>query len=126
MPLIDVMGAWTRNSSADVQVFTQSTRTASGEFGNGGISGGLDDRFDLWFMNANVFSGTQNINYVNNSYQVLGSVGVLNDGAQEGTQALGTQVHQMSDHYPVLMQLQITFPDACPDCSPEIGTLSTD
>lgn len=109
---VDVIGVWNRNTSASRTKFTQSTRVSnSGITSNGGATGGLDDRFDLIFMDNNSYSGTNNVTYINNSYDVFGSSEVFDGSALNGTHPLKVALHEMSDHYPVTAQYDIDYPD---------------
>jgi len=118
-PFIDVINGWVRNTQSNVTKYTQSTRTSSNQFGNGGVPGGLDDRFDLIFINQTINSGSSNVSYNANSYSVVSSANVLNGNALDGNQALENAVYRMSDHYAVKMDLHITFDQltACMDCN---------
>lgn len=126
-PLIDILGGWTRNIAADVAKYTQSTRNAIGSnaFGNGGANGGLDDRFDLIFFNGAVNTNTNYVQYVSGSYQTFGNTGVsLNGQADESSSPVATPIMRMSDHFPVILQLDVTYnpANACiqNNCAPEI------
>ncbi len=115
--LNDVIGAWRGNSSASVGVFTQSTRTSTSDNilseTNGGATSGLDDRFDLIFMDNNVIGNTQNVQYVVGSYDEYGTPTNVNGSALDGTSPVKNQLHQMSDHYPVCVELDIYYPLGC-------------
>ncbi len=131
-PLIDIIGAWTRNSVADVAKYTQSTRSLTSDggvgfdaFGNGGVDGGLDDRFDLIFFNGAINTNTNYVQYVAGSYEVFGNVGVpLNGQIDQGGAALANEIMRMSDHYPVILDLDVTFDPAtaCVNCNPSVRT----
>jgi len=115
---IDPQGPWNRESSAFVSMFTQSTRTDNSENvlnqTNGGAIGGLDDRFDLQFFESQMNTGGNDVAYVNGSYTVLGNSGVsLNSAATSGNFPLKTEIHLVSDHYPVLAKYNLFYPPAC-------------
>ncbi len=109
-------GAWS-NSSSFQDIHTQSTlRTNShiiSEFGNpDGATGGLDDRFDFIMMSDNL-TGNPELEYVTNSYDAYGNNGNcfndnINDSNCTGTYsfALRNELFNMSDHLPVVMELQ--------------------
>jgi len=123
--LIDVIGAWTRNTAGDVAKFTQSTRSIFDAYGNGGVNGQLDDRFDFLFFNSAVNTGINDVTYVGGSYQTFGNTGVaLNNDVVSGSSPVKTQLDAMSDHYPVILDLNVTFDplQACNDCTPVIAT----
>lgn len=123
--LIDVIGAWTRNTAGDVGKFTQSTRSIFDAYGNGGINGDLDDRFDLIFFNSAVNTGINDVTYVGGSYQTFGNTGVaLNNNVLSGSSPVSTQLDAMSDHYPVILDINVTFDpaQACNNCTPVIAT----
>lgn len=117
-PLIDDLGGWTRNIPGDIAKYTQSTRNAVGNnaYGNNGTGGGLDDRFDLLFFNNAVNANTNFVQYVAGSYQTFGSTGVPHNGqADNGTSPLANDIQYMSDHYPVILKLDVTF-ETMPSC----------
>lgn len=122
-PLVDVLGPWTRNNAGSVDDFTQATRSGSlfNLYGNSGVPGGLDDRFDFLFLSNSINTGTNNIMYVPNTYETFGNPGILNGDATDGTFLLEDQLKQMSDHYPVIMELEVNFPavnNLCDDGDP--------
>ncbi len=117
--LIDVVGAWNRNTTASQNIFTQSTRTSTSDNNmtantNGGATGGLDDRFDLIFMDANANNNLQNLEYINGSYQVVGSSNNLNGSALDGSFPLKVAIHEMSDHHPVCASFNVYYPVSDP------------
>ncbi|MFH1680286.1 MAG: endonuclease/exonuclease/phosphatase family protein [Candidatus Eisenbacteria bacterium] len=104
---IDEEGAW-HDNAAYAAIHTQSTRTAS--FG-GGATGGMDDRFDMILVSAEMQDGT-GLEILTETYAAYG-----NDGAhfnqsivQGGNTAVPPDVaealHQSSDHLPVLAVLR--------------------
>ncbi|WP_298420707.1 T9SS type A sorting domain-containing protein [uncultured Kordia sp.] len=115
---INRLGDWHNNSSF-VDIFTQSTRTQSGL---GGASGGFDDRFDFILTSENMLTNTD-IYYVPNSYKSFGNnqnpdcynrainssdcAEVMNSGINY-SQSLRNALHDMSDHLPVVMELETT------------------
>jgi hypothetical protein len=113
---INRLGDWHTNSSF-VDVFTQSTRTQGGL---GGASGGFDDRFDFILTSENMLTNTD-LYYVPNSYKSFGNnlnpncfnsaintsdcAEVPGSGVSYSA-ALRTALHDMSDHLPVVMELE--------------------
>ncbi len=118
MPLTDPMGGWVRNSSSYVDMYTQSTRSGTNTGGNGGATGGLDDRFDFQFIGDNIQSGAEGLTYMNNSYEVVGNDGnhfnlaIIEGSANTAVPAnIAQALFNMSDHYPVLTQIEVDYPN---------------
>ncbi len=126
---IDPIGPWNRDNGGFVNLFTQSTRTSTSDDiltqTNGGSTGGLDDRFDLQFHEANISTGSNDVAYVNGSYDVLGNTSILNESALSGNSPIKTQLHLMSDHYPVIAKYNLFYPNACTP-APVIASVTTD
>jgi len=107
---IDTPGDWHNN--IDFQnLHTQSTRQSSGGFG-AGAGGGMDDRFDFILVSENMLTDPK-LQYSPGSYKAYGNNGNCYDNdvnAAECTgefqQSLRNQLYNMSDHLPVIMQLQ--------------------
>jgi len=107
---IDTPGDWHNN--VDFQnLHTQSTRQSSGGFG-AGAGGGMDDRFDFILVSENMLTDPK-LQYSPGSYKAYGNNGNCYDNdvnAAECTgefqQSLRNQLYNMSDHLPVIMQLQ--------------------
>lgn len=103
-------GTWHNNSSfADIH--TQSPRTTSFD---GGVTGGMDDRFDIVLLNNEIMNGTGGVTFIDGSYSAPGNDGqhfnssilaspVNTSAPQEIIQAL----HAMSDHLPVILDLRM-------------------
>ncbi len=105
---IGVTGAWHSNSFYKSH-FTQSTRTSSFD---GGSTGGLDDRFDWFFVNSNIINGTQGMKYNVGSYRAVGQDGRINVSLisplnSSEPQEVITALYNMSDHLPVYMELLV-------------------
>ncbi|WP_420573297.1 T9SS type A sorting domain-containing protein [Kordia sp.] len=119
IPLVDPinrLGDWHTNS-AFLDVLTQSTRTQGGL---GGASGGFDDRFDFILTSENVLTNSD-LYYVPNSYKSFGNnlnpdcynrainssdcAEVPGSGVSY-SQTLRNALHDMSDHLPVVMELE--------------------
>ena len=107
---IDTPGDW-HNNDTFRGIHTQSTRIDSGPFG-AGAGGGLDDRFDFILISENMLSNPK-LQYVENSYKAFGNNGnCYNQSISNATcdgafgQQLRNSLFSMSDHLPVVMQLQ--------------------
>lgn len=120
---VDILGAWTRNSSSTSNTckYTQATRSANDVFGNGGPGGGLDDRFDFILINDAIDLGLNKTSYVPNSYEAYGSSKVLNSEVITGNSPVKTQLYEMSDHLPVIMQLELDFMSNCVITNSTVG-----
>ncbi|MCF8241761.1 MAG: T9SS type A sorting domain-containing protein [Melioribacteraceae bacterium] len=109
---INRSGGW-HNNSAFEDIHTQSTRTDN--FGDGGATGGLDDRFDQILISASI-KNTGGIDYVTGSYYAFGNDGNhFNQSINEGTNsAVSTDVadalHDVSDHLPVVASFDFGEP----------------
>lgn len=109
---IDRLGSWHNNATFQ-DIHTQSTRTSNAEFNNHGAGGGLDDRFDFILISENLQSSAT-LHYVENSYKAYGNNATcfndkINATSCSGTdysQSLRDNLYNMSDHLPVVMQLQ--------------------
>jgi hypothetical protein len=108
---IDSPGNWQSSSFTPRQIHTQSTRQ-NGIFGDG-AGGGMDDRFDFILLSEDMFSTTNAINYVNDSYDALGNDGTCYNqsitacaGAAVPNEVMQAMYH-MSDHLPVILELQL-------------------
>lgn len=135
---IDKPGNWSDNDTFKA-IHTQATRISAAGFGSGGASGGLDDRFDFIMMSENL-KDAADLNYVANSYKAFGNNGnCFNeridhydcDGAY--SLPLRQNLYNMSDHLPVVMQLQtnkhflaITEPGAKNGISLPAGNIAND
>lgn len=105
------VGSWHNNTNY-IDVFTQSTRTATGL---GGATGGFDDRFDFILTSENMLTNTD-LYYVNDSYKVFGNNANVNCYNQEINSEncsgadfsfeLRDALYNFSDHLPVTLQLE--------------------
>ena len=112
---LNAPGSW-QDNPAFSYLHTQSTRVSNVGFGSGtnaGASGGLDDRFDFIMMSEN-FKNSTRFSFVNDSYKAYGNNGdCLNKDVKDpdctGTysQTLRTNLYNMSDHLPIVMQFKI-------------------
>lgn len=107
---LNAPGSWQDNSNF-AYLHTQSTRLSNAGFG-GGAGAGLDDRFDFILLSENMFNNPE-LMYVDDTYKAFGNNGnCLNnridsvdcDGFYD--QNLRDKLYFMSDHLPVVMDLQ--------------------
>ncbi len=107
---LNAPGSWQDNSNF-AYLHTQSTRLSNAGFG-GGAGAGLDDRFDFILLSENMFNNPE-LMYLADSYKAYGNNGnCLNnridsvdcDGFYD--QNLRDKLYFMSDHLPVVMDLQ--------------------
>lgn len=98
------------NNASFINMHTQCTRVA--QLNGDGASGGMDDRFDFSFISQNLTTSTQ-LHYVQNSYHSYGNNANcfnmdISNGNCTGTysQSLRNDLFLMSDHLPVVMELQ--------------------
>ena len=113
---VDVIGGWIRNTATEAYKYTQSTRTSQSEFGNGGSSGGLDDRFDMILFNQAIDQGSNQLVYIQDSYATVGRPDSLNSNATVSTSIIKDQLYKMSDHYPVKLGIRLNFPNCNTTC----------
>ena len=107
---VNKMGSW-HNNIGYQSYHTQSTRVSTGY--GGGASGGMDDRFDFIFVSPDIMSGSSGIEYVENSYKALGQDGQHFNGLitvptnTAVPETIASALYHMSDHLPVIMEIQI-------------------
>lgn len=128
-PFFDMLGPWVRNIAGDALKYTQATRSGSTNnlYGNGGAHGGMDDRFDFLFVNNAVNTGSNYVTYQAGTYATLGNAGVpTNSNAASGSSPIALEVQQMSDHFPVILTIEVDFDpaDACNACTAPSGFLN--
>lgn len=107
---IDRPGSWNNNINFQ-DIHSQSTRISSGPFG-AGAGGGLDDRFDFIVMSQNMQSDPK-LKYIAGTYKSFGNNGNCYDNNINSTdcsgyfsQALRNNLYNMSDHLPIVMNLE--------------------
>lgn len=99
---INLTGTWSNNNNAK-HAWSQSTRTnGSSDCGSGG---GMDDRFDIILVNNSIMNNTDDVRYVPGSYRVFGNPNAPNPAVGSAAQAA---LPPMSDHFPVLLNLEIS------------------
>ncbi len=110
--LEDPVGGWVRNESSHVEKFTQSTREDN--LGDGGSTGGLDDRFDFILFSDHFTSTDPDLKFVEGSYKVIGNDGnhfnksIVNGSNSAVPDSIADAIHQASDHYPVIAKIAYT------------------
>jgi hypothetical protein len=102
---INMPGDWNNNSTF-ASVHTQATRTA--QLQDGGVNGGLDDRFDIQLVSNSIMTDAKGMRYLPGSYKAMGQDGLhFNDALTDpptNTSApfnVIQALYQMSDHLPV-------------------------
>lgn len=108
---VNRLGDWHTNSNF-LDVMTQSTRTQGGL---GGASGGFDDRFDFILTSENMMTNPD-LYYVPGSYKSYGNninpncynraINSTDCAGIDYSQAIRNALHDMSDHLPVVMELE--------------------
>ena len=105
---INSAGNWHINP-AYADIHTQATGSI-----NGGSGGGLDDRFDFFFVTDDVMNGDNGVKYIDNTYKAYGQ-----DGNRYNSNlnvwpantvvspAIASALYNMSDHLPVIMDVVI-------------------
>ena len=112
---INTPGGWHNNDNYQ-HIHTQSTRVSSyGRFDGHGAGGGLDDRFDFILISENL-QNSNTLHYVENSYKAYGNNGnCFNKNINnmnctgEFSQEMRNNLYNMSDHLPVVLQLETNF-----------------
>jgi hypothetical protein len=111
---INAPSNWTGNPAWNF-IHTQSTR--SGDRIDCGATGGMDDRFDMFLTSDPIIQGTNSVRYLPGSYDVVGNNGTtwnrnINDfrNTSPEPQAILDALYYMSDHLPVVMDVEITHP----------------
>ncbi len=100
-------GNW-NNSSSFSDIHTQATHSSSNGCAAGG---GCDDRFDFILISNDLKQGNAHVNYVANSYKVIGNDGnhfnkSINSGTNSSAPAnIINTLYNMSDHLPVSLKL---------------------
>ena len=108
---INVPGNWS-NSAVRAFTHTQSTRTSGGCF----AGGGMDDRFDFILASDEVINGTDKVRYIPNTYQAVGQDGnrfnqtIISPTNNSVPTVVSQALYNMSDHLPVIMDLEISLP----------------
>ena len=110
--LEDPIGDWVRDDNSNVLKYTQSTRTD--QIGDGGSTGGLDDRFDFILFSDHFTKTDPNLKLLENSYSVIGNDGKhfnrsIIDGTNDSApEEIIQSIYYASDHYPVIAKIVYT------------------
>lgn len=109
-PVRNMTGRW--NHSRYAAHHTQSTRTSGGC----AATGGMNDRFDLILYSDEIKDNTDNVRYIRNSYKAYGQDGNRHNQSINSPRnnlvgnVLANALHDMSDHLPVILDLEVTLP----------------
>jgi hypothetical protein len=113
---INMPGAWDSNA-AFADIHTQTTRAPGSDQMDCGATGGVDSRFDFLLASNPIINGTDNVQFVADSYDELGNDGNLfNKEINDPANASGvpdstlTALKFMSDHLPVILELDVAYP----------------
>ena len=110
--LEDPIGKWVRDDNSNVLKFTQSTR--SDQIGDGGSTGGLDDRFDFILFSDHFTMTDPNLKFLEGSYAVIGNDGnhynrsIIDGSNTQVPNDIAEAIHFASDHYPVVAKIIYT------------------
>ena len=110
--LQDPIGKWVRDDNSHVLNFTQSTRAE--QIGDGGSTGGLDDRFDFILFSDHFTMTDPNLKLLEDSYVVIGNDGnhfnrSIIDGPNTTVPSeVAEAIYYGSDHYPVIAKIIYT------------------
>lgn len=111
---VNVSGNWSNNSPFAI-VHTQSTRTTS----NCGAAGGMDDRFDFILASDEIMNGTDKLEYIANSYEVVGQDGQHFNSAVNASPTNNSApanviqaLFDLSDHLPVILDMEVNLPQS--------------
>jgi endonuclease/exonuclease/phosphatase family metal-dependent hydrolase len=106
---LNAQGAW-NNNGGFASVHTQSTRTGTLTPGDGGATGGLDDRFDQILFSASMDDG-HGLDWIPGKYHPWGNDGHhfnknINDAPIDPTitQTVADALQRTSDHLPVVLE----------------------
>jgi len=107
-------GNWNNNSSFST-IHTQSTRISNNDFDDFGAGGGMDSRFDFILFSDNLLDNQNDISYIDDSYITIGNNGNCFNNRVDASECSGefsstlrSLLYNMSDHLPVVAQLQTT------------------
>lgn len=121
---INTPGDWGSTASF-AAVHTQATRTQ--QLSDGGVNGGLDDRFDFQLVSNYIMNDNAGMQYISNTYKALGQDGLhyndaLTDPPMNNSAPANviTALYEMSDHLPVYADYKITVTN--PNSVPSFNT----
>lgn len=105
---------WDNNASSYASFLTTSTRQSSNVPNNCGTSGGAKGWYDHILLSSNIIHSTQRIQYIGNSYKVVGNdgnrIGISINDAPTNNSAPANVINalfQMSNKYPVIADLRV-------------------
>jgi len=107
---VNAPGNW--GSTAYASLHTQSTRTSGGCF----AGGGMDDRFDFILASDGVINQQNRVGYLSNTYRTLGQDGRRYNNSlifptnNSAPTAVINALYNMSDHLPVLLDVEVLGP----------------
>jgi endonuclease/exonuclease/phosphatase family metal-dependent hydrolase len=107
---VSAPGTWTNSTFASLH--TQSTHTSGGCY----AGGGMDNRFDFILASDEVMNDSDKVEYIANSYTVVGQDGMRYDSSltsptnNSAPITVINALYNMSDHLPVTVDLKITKP----------------
>lgn len=116
---VGAFGNWSNNPNF-APFHTQSTR---GNTGDCFVGGGMDDRFDLTLVSTPAMSGSDGLEYLDNSYTVVGNDGDnFNDGLHISNNAavptnIAIALYSISDHLPVTVEFSVENGNAIEELS---------
>ena len=96
---LNLTSTWNNNNAAR-HSWSQSTPGGA----PCGAGTNLNDRFDLIICSNAIMSGTEGMEYINGSYQVMGNPFAPNPSVPAG---VAGSLAAMSDHFPVILDLQV-------------------
>lgn len=106
---LDTPGNWHDGATYD-WLHTQSTRIS--DLGDGGSTGGMDDRFDFILLSHHMLADSAALTYVQDSYQAYGNDGQHFNKSINDTPAntavpsdIADALYRASDHLPVILEL---------------------
>lgn len=100
------------NNSAFASIHTQSTRVGATPDGDGGATGGMDDRFDVQLSTQEMQDG-EGLSYIPGTYRAFGQDGQHFNSAINAAPtiplgaAVATALWDASDHLPVVVDYQL-------------------
>lgn len=111
----NLTGTWQDNTNYKLY-HSQSSRTSNPTGFGGGATGGLDDRFDFYLYSKSIDNIYNLMNYVPNSFEVIGQDGnrmnlAVNDANNLNTSvstAVANALYYASDHLPVVAEFQVS------------------
>lgn len=124
---LNAQGAW-NNNGGFAAVHTQSTRTGLLTPGDGGATGGLDDRFDQVLFSSTMDDG-HGLDWIAGKYRPWGNDGNhfnknINDAPVDPTitQAVADALQRTSDHLPVAVDFASPALSQIAEASLDFGT----